>query len=144
MKFSKVAGQVCYNTVPCCFSKRCVYICVSRVQRLVKDARHKNPMECRSICTEHLNFQNLGWHRNRVLRNLNTERFRCQYLSLPRTKKEGIENNKQDHRRGDVRQPSAAPGERANLGQGSSEPQGRRGERPIFLRGWKIDARTRT
>jgi hypothetical protein len=25
-----------------------------------------------------------------------------------------------------------------------AEPQGRRGERPMYLRGWKIDARTRT
>ena len=62
-----------------------------RVQRRDASVRHKNPVEIEAFCTEHLNFQKLGWHRNRVLRNLNTERFGCQIFVVAknqgRTKK---------------------------------------------------------
>ena len=71
-----------------------IYMCLT-CSTVDVSVRHKNPLEIEAFCTEHLNFQKLGWHRNRVLRNLNTERFRCQYLSLPRRRAK-----QQDHPEG--------------------------------------------
>ena len=42
------------------------------------------------------------------------------------------------------RQRTLGPASAGRINSVVAEPQGRRGERPIYLRGWKIDARTRT